>query len=131
MDFTRLSCTYEIELFATQPLIVGTSDLSVTLRNGTPTGPVTRLMVLSGRPVRPFIKYAGVTNPRITNIATGEYFDAVGTGNFDVSTTVRDRPLPPGSTWPVFGTGEHFLRLTNGNTSAPATATLLYKESWM
>ncbi|QPB09775.1 minor tail protein [Streptomyces phage Shady] len=116
--FGRLYCAFEIELFATDPLIYATEETAVTIRNGTPSGPLARVLVEGSRTAETTIDFTGVTNPRIENAFTGVGTTYTGTGTF---TTAGPKYIP----------GERFLVLKDSGTPKTGTAVVKWRDTWV
>lgn len=102
-NFARLRCAFEVELFATDPVIYATEETAVTLRKGVPA----RVPVDGSRSVTPVVTFSGATGPKLLDAVTGEEW----TGEF-----------PP---------GENFLEFTDSGTNANATALLKFRDTWV
>jgi hypothetical protein len=115
--FARLYCAYEIELFATDPMIYASDETSITIRNGTPDGPASLMVVEGSRSVTPQITFTGVTNPKLTNAITGVGTTYTGTGTWTVD-------------GPSYGPGERYLVLSDTGTPKTGTAVLKWRDQW-
>ncbi|QDQ14320.1 hypothetical protein [Streptomyces spectabilis] len=102
-SFARLSCAFEIELFATDPIVYASEESAATLRNGVPA----RFSVDGSRPVTPTITYSSVSDPKVLNALTGESVGAT---------------LAP---------GEHFLELSDPGAGAAASALIKFRDTWV
>jgi hypothetical protein len=117
-SFARLYCAYEIELFATDPVIYASEETEITVRNGLPGGPPTRVLVEGSRSAVPKITFTDVTNPQLTDAITGLAFSAVGTGTFTVD-------------GPLYAPGERFLALSDVGVSKAGTALIKWRDTWV
>lgn len=117
-SFARLYCAYEVELFATDPVIYATEETSVTIRNGTPSGPPTRVVVDGSRATTPKITFTNVVNPKLTNAVTGLAFNTTGSGTFTVD-------------GPTYLPGERFLVLSDTGTPKTGTALIKWRDTWV
>ncbi len=114
-SFARLSCAFEIELFATDPIIYAAEETAVTLRKGVPT-----LVPIDGsRVAKPSITFTGVTNPKILDAEDGgSTFSYTGTGTFTVA-------------GPNYLPGNRYLTLIDSGTNANATALFKFRDTWV
>ncbi|OKI71415.1 hypothetical protein [Streptomyces sp. MJM1172] len=115
--FAQLYCAYEIELFATDPMIYATDETEVLIRNGAPDGPAALMVVEGSRSITPKITFTGVTNPKLTNAITGNVTSYTGTGTWTVD-------------GPTYGPGERFLVLSDTGTPKTGTAVLKWRDQW-
>jgi hypothetical protein len=102
-SFARLYCAYEVELFATDPIIYAAEETVVTIRNGTPSGPPARISVEGSRTTSPKITFTNVVNPRIVNAITNVGTTYTGSGTWTVD-------------GPNYIPGERFLVLSDTGT---------------
>lgn len=102
-NFARLRCAFEVELFATDPVIYAVEETTITLRKGVPA----RVPVDGSRSVTPAVTFSNATSPKLLDAMTG----AEWTG-----------ALSP---------GEHFLEFTDSGTNANATANLKFRDTWV
>ncbi|MFJ9671090.1 hypothetical protein ACIRP5_09930 [Streptomyces sp. NPDC101221] len=112
-NFARLSCAFEIELFATDPYVYAADESSVTLRKGVPA-----LMHVDGSWVaKPTITFTDVTDPKITNVETGGalFFNGSGTWSVDA---------------PNYAPGGRYLVLSDLG-SAEGTAVYKWRDRWV
>ncbi|QPB09554.1 minor tail protein [Streptomyces phage Sycamore] len=116
-SFARLYCAYEIELFATDPMVYASEETVVTIRNGSPSGPAARMTVEGSRSVKPQITFSGVTNPKLTNAISGIVNSYTGTGTWTVE-------------GPSYGPGERFLVLSDSGTPKTGTAVIKWRDVW-
>ncbi len=100
-DFARLSCAFEIEMFATDPIVYAAEETAIILRKGVPA----RVPVDGSRSVTPAVTFSNAASPQLLDAMTG----AVWTGS-----------LSP---------GEHFLEVSD--TNADATANLTFRDTWV
>ncbi|MEW1550953.1 hypothetical protein [Streptomyces tsukubensis] len=114
-SFARLSCAFEIELFATDPLIYAGEETSVTLRKGIPT-----LVPIDGsRAAKPSIAFTNVVNPKLLDAEDGKTtFSHTGTGTFTVS-------------GPNYTPGNRYITLTDSGPNVNATAVLKFRDTWV
>ncbi|MFG3200363.1 hypothetical protein ACGFYT_30065 [Streptomyces sp. NPDC048208] len=117
-SFARLYCAYEIELFATDPVIYASDETAITIRNGAPSGPPARVSVEGSRSAVPAITFTGVTNPKLTNVLTGLAYSATGSGTFT-------------ATGPTYLPGERFLSLSDTTGNTAGTAVLVWRDTWV
>lgn len=117
-SFARLYCAYEIELLATDPVIYAVDETAITIRNGAPTGPPTRIVVEGSRTAATKITFSGMTNPRIVNAVTGAGTTYTGTGTFT-------------ATGPNYIPGERFLILSDSGTPKTGTALVKWRDTWV
>lgn len=113
-SFARLYCAFEIELFATDPVIYAQAPTTVTARKGVPV----LLTVDGSRSAVPQIQFTTVTNPKLTNAITGVAFSATGTGTFT-------------ATGPTYLPGDRYLVLSDSGTNPAGTAALTWTDTWV
>ncbi|MEU6633817.1 hypothetical protein ABZ905_36945 [Streptomyces parvus] len=102
-SFARLSCAYEVELFATDPYIYAEQETAVTLRKGVPA-----LVPVDGSlPAEVKWTMSGTSEPAIRYAATGD---------------IVISPLTP---------GPNFLVLDDNGTNAAATARTSFRDRWV
>jgi hypothetical protein len=111
-SFAARYCAFEVELFATDPVVYASEESVVRVaKNST-----ARVSVDGTRPVTPQAVYSLVTDPTLTNVLNGETHKAGGSG-------VDKHP----ATYPP---GEHFLRLTDPGTGN-GSVYLRWFDEWM
>jgi hypothetical protein len=114
-SFARLSCAFEIELFATDPAIYAVDETNITLKPGV----LARITVDGSRSVQPYFLIDQMTNPTLTNAITGEVITFPGSGTWTPSNT------------PTFEPGDTYMTLSKSGNHADAAGFLRWRDSWV
>ncbi|MFJ8394387.1 hypothetical protein [Streptomyces sp. NPDC094144] len=112
-SFARLYCAYEVELFATDPMIYAAKETEVTLRKGI----AARITVEGSRSAQPLITFTGLTNPKLSNAQTGSGTVFPGTGTFT-------------KTGIAYSPGTRYMVLTDSGTNPDGTAVYKWRDMW-
>ncbi|WP_052509604.1 hypothetical protein [Kitasatospora griseola] len=102
-NFARLYCAFEIQLFATDPVVYAADVTTVTLAKNVPA-----LVPFDGSlPTTPAVTFTGTTSPKILDAETGAVAG------------------------PTYDPGNRYLKLTDSGTNNAATAVLTYTDTWV
>ncbi|MFG3405637.1 hypothetical protein [Streptomyces sp. NPDC048142] len=117
-SFARLSCAFEIELFATDPVITAVDTTSITLKKGV----TSRISVDGTRSITPHLATGvKVTDPKLTNAVTGDVHNITGSGTFTIPVAQR----------PSFTPGDHYLTMTDSGTDPTGQVWLTMRDEWI
>lgn len=143
LNFANLVCNVVVELFATDPVIYGDVNPSLTLTapKGDATSRSLRLVQHGAKTALPVINVADAVNPVVENLTTGTSFGVKASGSLAIDVASRrvtawsgadlTGAVVAGSTWPELPPGGYLMRLRRDDTAKEAVAHVRWEEHWI